>query len=66
MIVALASVVVDVEVSVGCEIDCKAYNRKSRVGLEVVVIGGIAAEIRIESKVGGCIGFPSSLMTRGL
>ena len=66
MIVALVSVAVDVEVGVDCEIDCKACNRRSRVGLEVVVVGGIAAEVGIEGKVGGCIGLPSSLVTRGL
>ena len=69
MIIALVSVAVDVEVGVGCEIDCKACSRRSRVGLEVVV-GGIAAEVGIEGgkvvEVGGCIGLPSSLVTRGL
>ena len=60
------SVAVDVEVGVDCEIDYKACSRRLRVGLEVVV-GGIAAEVRIEGgKVGGCIGLPSSLVTRGL
>ena len=70
MIVTLVSVAVDVEVGVDCEIDCKACNRRSRVGLEVVVVGGIAAEVGIEGgkvvEVRGCIGLPSSLVTRGL
>jgi hypothetical protein len=70
MIVALVSVAVDVKVGVGCEIDCKACNKRLRVGLEVVVVGGIAAEIGIEGgkvvEVRGCIRFPSSLVTRGL
>ena len=67
MIVTLVSVAVDIEVSVGCEIDCKAYNKRSKVGLKIIVIGRIAAEIRIEGgKVGSCIGLPSSLVTRGL
>jgi hypothetical protein len=65
VIIALVSVAVDVEVSVNCEIACKAYNRRLRVRLEVVIVGGIAAEVGIESKV-ICIGFPSSLVTRGL
>ena len=60
------SVAVDVKVDVGCKIDCKACNRRSRVRLEVVVIGGIAAEVEIEGKIKGCIGLPSSLITRGL
>ena len=66
MIIVLVSVAVDVEVGVGCEIDCKACSKRSRVGLEVVMVGRIAAEVGIEGKVGGCIGLPSSLMTRGL
>ena len=47
---------VAVDVGVGCEIDCRACSRRSRVGLEVVVVGGIAAEVGIEGKVGDCIG----------
>jgi hypothetical protein len=59
------SVDVDVEVGVGCEIDCKTCNKRLRVRLEIVV-GGITAEVEIEGgKGGGYIGLPSSLVTRG-
>jgi hypothetical protein len=70
MIIAFVSVAVDVKVSVGCEIDCKVCNKRSRVGLEIIIVGGIAAEIGIESgkvvKVKGYIELPNSLVTRGL
>jgi hypothetical protein len=60
------SVAVDVKVGVGCEIDCRVCNRRLRVGLEIVIVGGITAEVKIEGKVGNCIRFLSSLVTRGL
>ena len=66
MIVALVSVAVDVKIGVGYEINCKACNKRSKIRLEIVVVDRIAAEIRIESKVKDCIGFPNSLITRGL
>jgi hypothetical protein len=64
------SVAVDVKVGMSYEIDCKACNKRLRIRLEIVVVGKIAAEVRIESgkvvEVEGCIGLPSSLVTRGL
>ena len=66
MIITLVSIAVDVKIGVDCEIDYKACNKRSKIKLKIIVIGGITAEIKIEGKVKDYIKFPNSLVTRGL